>query len=244
MLLEQIMNNSAPLPFPAAALHEIYAGRNDDGAALSGLGLASATMADTVRPLLWVRQGMFDREVGIPCSTGLEAHGLAPARLVLIRTRDTLAAIQAGLEGARTPGLAAVMIELWGEGKIYDLTASRRLALAARASGAMVLVLRTAARPVPSAADTRWQVRAIPSRALAANAPGLPAFQITLLRARNGQEGLRYCLEWDRDARKLVSRSFPTGDALPRPAPLSGAPVSLPFNRQGAPAFPTRRRAG
>jgi len=236
------MNINVPLPLPPAALHEIYAGRNDDGVALCGLGLASAAIAGA--PVLWVRQGMYDREAGTPCSTGLEAHGFTPSRLILVRTRDMLATIQAGLEGARTIGLAMVMIELWGEGKIYDLTASRRLALAAKASGTTVLVSRVAAAPVPSAADTRWQARAVPSRALAANAPGLPAFEITLLRARNGQEGLCYCLEWDRDARRLISRSLPAaGDALSRPTPLSGAPVSVSFDRQGAKASPVWRRA-
>lgn len=236
------MNNNIPLPLPTGALHELYAGRNDDGAALCGLGLASA--ATTGAPLLWVRQEMVDCETGSPCSVGLEAHGLAPSRLILLRVRDTLAAIQAGLEGARTAGLAMVVIELWGEGKIYDLTASRRLALAARASGTTVLVLRTAATPVPSAADTRWQARAVPTRALAANAPGLPAFEITLLRARNGLEGLRYCLEWDRDAREFIPRSLPAAGTVPRPAPLSGAPISFPSDRQGAPAAPAWRRTG
>lgn len=245
MFLEQIMNINAPFSLPPAALHEFYADRGAEGAALCGLGLASAGGAAPSRPLLWVRQEVTDRERGAPCSTGLDAHGFASSRLILVRTRDMLATIQAGLEGARTPGLAAVMIELWGDGKVYDLTASRRLSLAAKVSGAMVLVCRLAASPVPSAADTRWQARALPSRALAAQAPGNPTFEITLLRARSGQEGLRYCLEWDRDTRELVPRSLPATRApLARSAPLSGASVPVPFDRKGAPASSSQRLAG
>jgi len=244
-MLEQNMNNETAFPLATAALHEFYAGRNDDGAALSGLALAAAGIECPTRPLLWVRQDMLDRETGTPCSTGLEAHGFASSRLILVRVRDTLGAIQAGLEGARTAGLAMVLVELWGEGKAYDLTASRRFSLAAKTSGASVLVLRVAAHPAPSAAETRWLTRAAPSQALAARAPGNPAFEITLLRARNGQEGLRYCLEWDRDTRKFISRALPAaGGALIRPAPLSGALAPVPFDRQGAPVLPTRRLAG
>ena len=46
----------------------------------------------------------------------------------------------------------------------------------------MVLLARGEAKPCPSAAHTRWQVAAAPSRALEAHAPGAPAFVLDLLR--------------------------------------------------------------
>ena len=72
---------------------------------------------------------------------------------------------------------------------LLDLTASRRLALAAEQSGVTLLMLRLEAEPVPSAADTRWAVSAAPSQALEANAPGPPQLEIELLRRRVGPFG-------------------------------------------------------
>jgi protein ImuA len=207
-------------------------------------------MAGAERAALWVRQAFLDREFGAPSPAGLMELGLDPGRITLVSAADAAAVLQAGLEGARCAALGAVVVELWGEPAALDLTANRRLALAARASGVSVLMPRVAARPRPSAAETRWEVRSAPSRALPANAPGNPAFDITLLRSRIGLEGRRYHLEWDRDARTLVAYApaagHPASDAPVRPAggpPLSGAVVALPVDRTGEPRPQPLRRA-
>ena len=70
----------------------------------------------------------------------------------------------------------------------------------------MTLMLRAGASPAPSAAQTRWQVRALPSRALAANAPGRPAFAVTLLRHRGGVVEREWRVEWDRDRKSFRGR--------------------------------------
>lgn len=241
---DSIHSHSADFVFPSEGLHEFYAAIHMDAACLSGCALM---LGQAVRPApyLWIRHGDGDREAGSPCPAGLRELNTDPAQAILVLSRDPASALQAALEGARTPHLAAVIVELWGAAPAYNLTASRRLAVAAKASGVLVLMMRVAAAPTPSAAETRWRVRAAPSRALAANAPGNPAFEITLLRARNRQEGLCYCVEWDRDARKLFSRFFPgIGDALIQPAPLSGAVVPVSFDRPGAPPDELRRQAG
>jgi protein ImuA len=236
-----------PVDLAPAALHELHAAA--DGIALSAAVLALAHAGGSA-PGLWVRHAALDRETGRPYPPGLGEFGLDPAQLILVRAWDALSALQAGLEGARCPGLSAVIIELWGETRAYDLTASRRLALAAKTSGVRVFVARIAAPPVPSAAETRWQLRGAPSRALAANAPGNPAFDLTLLRARNGQEGLSYHLEWNRDAGTFMASFVKAGigsPAAPPPAdgspPLSGAVVPVLFDRPDPPshgAFPQR----
>ncbi|WP_204272997.1 hypothetical protein, partial [Enterobacter hormaechei] len=56
--------------------------------------------------------------------------------------------------------LGAVVLEVWGEARQLDLVASRKLTLAAQASGVTALMLRIAATPIPSTAETRWIVRA------------------------------------------------------------------------------------
>lgn len=218
-----------------AALHEFYVDRTADAAALSGCMLSFGVLFAKERSLLWVRQATFDQEAGQPYPPGLREWGLDPARLMLLRARDVTAALQGALEGARCPGLGAVFLELWGEAPAYDLTASRRLALAARASGVSLLVSRIGAKARPSAAETRWAMRALPSRALAAQAPGFPAFKLTLLRARHGREGLNDHLEWNRDVRQFLSRS--PGEDRPAertPSSLPGLVVPVSFDRSRA----------
>jgi protein ImuA len=114
-----------------------------------------------------------------------------------------------------------------------DLTASRRLSLAAEKSGVPLLLLRMNAEPVPSAAETRWRVAAAPSHALPGNAPGMPCFDVELLRCRSRPAGQSWRLEWDRD-RKLF-----------RDAALPGAVVPVPLRQQVAEtgAEPLRRVA-
>jgi protein ImuA len=232
------------------ALHEFYAAAEADGTALISVVSALAHGARSAFTL-WIRHAGMDRACGLPYPPGLVEFGLDPARIILVQTRDVQAALQAGLEGARCAALGAVLIELHGEARLYDLTASRRLALAARASGTPVLLARTAAMPVPSAAETRWRVCARISQALSAHAPGKPAFELTLLRARNGQGDMRYHLEWDRDARVFNNRhaaasTTPDTQHDRIDTPLPGLVVPVSFNRpDAAEQHPApQRRAG
>ena len=241
-------------------LHELYAGAEADGASLSALAMMlgeaskrEGAREDAREATLWVRHEALTREAGAPHPAGLAELGLDPGRLLLLRARDAPSALQGGLEGARCAALGAVIIELRGEARAYDLTASRRLALAARASGVSVFVVRAAAAPMPSAAETRWLARAAPSRALAAKAPGHPAFHLVLLRARNGQEGLQHHLEWNRDAQRLESNPSGHGETAPArqldggaSTPLSRGVVAIPVHRPDTARDepPPHRRAG
>ncbi|MCA3659948.1 MAG: hypothetical protein INF07_01810, partial [Methylobacterium sp.] len=105
----------ASLPTLArGALHEFYAARASDSAALSGCALAIGQVLAQGRPCLWVRQEAFDREAGHPHAPGLCEFGLDPASLMILRAKDARAALQAGLEGARCAGLGVVFLELCG----------------------------------------------------------------------------------------------------------------------------------
>lgn len=232
-----------------AALHEIYAAEVADLAAATGfaLGLAlrtgqadgGAQEAAAERPILWARQDFVDAEAGRLHAPGLNELGLDPSRFLLVRARDGEGVLRAGAEAARCPALGAVLIEPWGEPRPFDLTASRRLALAAEGSGVPVLLLRVAAAEAPSAARTRWQVRALASRALEANAPGAPAFAVRLLRQRGGAAEREWRVEWDRDRRTFAERSlFDRPDRLAsrtdHAAPLSRPLVPPPGDGQVA----------
>lgn len=247
---DQERHSFSDLGIAPAAVHEFYAAQADSATAAGG----ALILAQLAKPgaQLWVRCPDHEREAGAPYAPGLTELGLDPARIILARAPDAVRALQAGLEAARCPALGAVLLELWGAAKPYDLVASRRLALAAKDSRVPVLIVRIAGEPRPSAAATRWLARAAPSRALATHAPGDPAFELTLLRARNGRDGLRYRLEWNRDVRGLIVQPVAAAndDACDLPmredtgAPLSGAVVPVSFDRSGAPhdgACPWRR---
>lgn len=227
-------------------LNEFFPIREQAATAVAGLVMGGLIGCGGAGRVLWARHSLADIEVGATYMPGLCEYGFDPARIIMIRSTKTLDLLQAGLEGARTVGLGAVVIELWGEAKAYDLTASRRLALAARTSGVTVIITRISASPRPSAAERRWRVETLPSRPLLARAPGPPRFAVSLLRARNGHEGLSYHLEWDRDERHFTILSSPDHkpNAHPRRdslATLSGIVVAFPSSGEEQAPF---RRAG
>ena len=186
----------------AAALHEFYADNVEDGSAAAAFALLVAMRGCAPgRPVLWVREDRGVRYAGRLYAPGFVALGFDPGALVLVTAPDTLSVLKAGADLVKCGQIGAVVIEPWGKAPQLDLTASRRLAMAAAVSGVLALMVRIDASPVPSAAQTRWQVAAAPSTPLAANAPGYPAFDIGLLRHRGGIAGFNARVEWNRDER-------------------------------------------
>lgn len=208
-----------------AALHEVYAPGTADLAAATGFAVGMAIRAAGMRPILWVRQDFLDAETGRLHPPGLAELGLDPARILLVRARDAEGVLRAGAEAARCSALGAALIEPWGEPRLFDLTASRRLSLAAEASGVTTVLLRAAASQAASAAQTRWLVRALLSRGLEANAPGDPAFSVTLLRHRGGLSEREWRVEWNRDRQSFQERRL---DAAPLSRPLVPLPADGP----------------
>lgn len=204
---------------PRSCVHEVYAAEPGDAAAAAGfvLGLALSMAAGSMP--LWLRGQRAVHLGGVIQGNGWTELGGIPDGGLLGVVPDTTALLRAAVDGLRRAALGAVIVEAWGRMRELDLTASRRLALAAEKSGVPLLLLRIDATPVPSAAQTRWQVAAAPSRALPGNAPGPPTFDISLLRQKAGPSGLSWRLEWDRDQRMFR-------DATP-----SGAVVSVPVHR-------------
>lgn len=218
------------------ALHEVYALGGADVAAATGFAIALALRAApgpaTPGPILWARQDYVDTESGRLHAPGLAELGLDPDRVIVVRAPDALGVLRAGAEALRCSALSAVLIEPWGEAGAIDLVATRRLSLAAGDAGVPALMVRLAASPKPSAAATRWAVRSLPSQALEAGAPGLPAFAITLLRNRAGTAGHEWRVEWNRDERCFRNRH---GQELGRARPALPRPVgAVSANRPGA----------
>ena len=199
-------------------LHEVMVDDSEDAGSLSGFAAMLALRIDAGKPSLWLRTEAAERRAGKLYASGLNEIGLHGGDLILGLLGDDAALLKAANDAARCAGLGALVVESWGEPKPLDLTATRRLMLAAEASGVTVLLLRGETRESPSAADTRWRVSAAPSIALAADAPGPPALDLELLRRRAGPAGRRWRVEWNRDR-----RTFQPSDSQA----LSGAVLPL-----------------
>jgi protein ImuA len=217
-----------------AGLHEFYAASEADSAATGGFALASAnqllsktqSLAHAAR-ILWARHDLLQSEAGSIYPPGLLEFGISPGTVTLVRTRSPQDTLQAGLDAARCSALAIVLVEFWGEARIYNLTASQRLAFAAKSSGTALFILRHRATPLSSAAETRWSVKSLMSRSTA-YAPGRPAFEITLLRHRTGAAGQTWSVEWNRETRSFEDAS----EVIQRNTAISRHLAAIPSHRE------------
>jgi protein ImuA len=221
----------APLGYPAAdaclkgglargALHEVFAGAAGHEAAASGFALAlAARVLSKHKWLLWIRQDFSALEAGEIHGGGLLELGLDPARVLMLRVADAEGALRAAGDALDCKGLGAVVIEPWGEPRIFDLVASRRLTLAASKHNVTAILLRMNAEPAPSAAETRWLIHAAASPPDDEDDWGKPLFDAELARNRHGPLG-RWVMEWDCDDRvfKKTHRRVVAAAPADRPA--------------------------
>ena len=223
----------------AATVHEVFA-EGHQGAAATGFIAGLAGRVTSRRPLVWVRQDFSEIESGALSMSGLAELGLDPRLLVTVRAADVDAALRTAADALACDALGAVVLEVWGEPRQLDLVASRKLTLAAQASGVTALLLRLAATPQPSTAETRWIVRAARSPPASPSMPaapwhawGAPVFDAELVRHRHGPVG-RWIMEWKCDECLF---SEPAAD----PQPLAATPAHRPHQ---ATVDATLRRAG
>jgi protein ImuA len=205
-------------------LHEFYSSQSDDGPSVVGFAAILASLAcQQSGIILWLRHERAEQRIGRLQAEGLVHLGLDPGRVLFVMASDPPNLLRAAVDAVRCTSLGAVVIEVWGKVPTLDLTASRRLMLAAEKSGVTILLLRIDAEPTTSAAETRWSVTAASSSALEANAPGQPAFDIELLRRRAGPAGLTARLEWNRDQHCFETKSDST--ARTKPCTIIHAPA-------------------
>ena len=216
-----------------AAVHEVFA-EGRQSAAATGFVAGLAGRISPRRPLVWVRQDFSEIESGALSMSGLCELGLDPRLLVTVRAPDTDAALRTAADALACDALGVVVLEVWGQARQLDLVASRKLTLAAAASGVTALLLRMAAEPRPSTAETRWIVRAAHSpRSSPWHGWGAPVFDAQLVRNRHGPVG-RWIMEWNCDGCLFREPSA-------YPQPVAATPAHRPHQAQ---AFTERRRAG
>lgn len=180
-----------------AALHEIGATPGHAGAA-AGFALALATRAqETAKETLWIATDFGTHETGSLYGPGLAQFGLSTERLLIVRVARPVDALFAMEEALKCRALSAVVAEF---GAAPDLTATRRLALAAKDHGGLGLILRHKADDAPSAARTRWLAASAPSQPDEFGGLGPAAFSLSLTRNRRGPCGA-WTLTWDHHER-------------------------------------------
>jgi protein ImuA len=174
--------------------------------ATSGFGLAVAARASgDRRQVLWIATDYAAGEGGGPYGPGLDLFGLAAARLLVLRVSKPVDVLWAMEEALRCRALACVVAEMTGAGEAADLTATRRLALAAREgvsarNSGLGLLIRHRTTSMPSAAATRWEIAAALSQPDAYGGIGRARFDLSLRKNRRGPSG-RWIIEWDHHER-------------------------------------------
>lgn len=164
------------------ALHEVAGAgadmADDCAATLFMAGIAARAWG----PVLWVvrRRDLF--------APGLSQAGLDHKRLLYAEAQDDTELLAVMEEGLRHRGLGAVI----GEVKRADMTATRRLQLAAEGGRTIALLQRRHARAggdplaAPSAAVTRWRIAPAPSTPLPVEGVGRHRWRLELVRQKGG----------------------------------------------------------
>jgi len=203
-----------------SAVHEVFA-EGHQGAAATGFIAGIAGRLGQRRPLVWVRQDFAELESGALSPHGLAELGLDPRLLVTVRAQDTDAALRTAADALACDALGAVVLHLVARVSKRRFVRVRKLTLASQASGVAALLLRVAAEPRPSTAETRWIVRAARSPPGSPwDAWGAPVFDAQLVRHRHGPVG-RWIMEWKCDECQFSEPSS-------YPQPVAAAPAHRP----------------
>jgi protein ImuA len=215
-----------------AGLHEVITASDQNFSAFPGVSGASTGFAAWLvkkslqhRPglALWCRRATsrFDPQ---PYGPGL-LPWLDPTRLLLVEARQQADVLWALEEGLHCKGVTTVL----GEIGSADLTATRRLLLAAESSGSMALLLRPQSAATSSAALTRWQVAAAPAR----STEGLrdiahPHWRVELRRARGvllNDAQSSFLMEWNDETGDLAVAASPLDRSAGAPRPAMARPA-------------------
>jgi len=179
------------------ALHEVAARDHCAHPAALGflLALARNAIGSRANAIVWPlgkQAGAF----GAPYGPGLKAFGIDPAQILFVRCKTREDILWAMEEALRIGGIGAVVGARVAR---MNLTASRRLQLAAENSGIPAILLRTHKDDATSAAATRWRVSPCGAARDRFGFSANPRWRVTLERVRGGRIG-EWVVEWDHEA--------------------------------------------
>lgn len=201
-----------------AALHEVAPAAPVHLAAACGFALTLAARAQkqcgSAQSSLLIQTDFARHEGGRLYGLGLHLLGLDPRHLLVLRVPRALDALFAMEEGLRCRALACVITELTEDAPAADLTATRRLSLAAREGGGLGVLLRHRASIAPSAAITRWSVAAAAGPRDNYGGIGATSFLLSLVKNRRGACG-QWPLNWNHHDCIFVPATHSLGVAAP-----------------------------
>ena len=164
-------------------LHEFAGASPAFEHAAAPLSFVAGVLARLRGPVLWClpRRDLF--------APGLAGNGLNPERVIYAETHKDADILPLVEEGLRCPGVAGVV----GEVSRMSFDASRRLQLAAEASGVTACLVRRwrGASDIelarPTAAMTRWRISSLPSGELTSPGLGPSRWRVDLLRCSGAE---------------------------------------------------------
>src|SRR3954447_6948253 len=198
------------------ALHEIAGGGLGAVHGAAAVLFVAGVLARLDGAVLWCLRS---RDLFAPALAGA---GLHPDRVIFAEAGEEKTVLICMEEGLRHVGLAGVV----GEVARLPMTASRRLQLAAEASGVTAFVIRrwrtlqeAEAFGQPTAAMTRWRITALPSAPLPVPGIGRARWRLELVRVRGGEGG-----SWDVEACDAQGRLAVPSDLEDRAAAPAEGP--------------------
>ena len=208
---------------PLGCLHEA---RGDGSVAgTAALTAFAAALAGRLGTVLWCGKRKDAHGSGF-YGPGLAQVGLKPEQFLAVTAASDAAVLGTMEEGLRHAFLACVV----GEVEQLDLTASRRLQLAAEKSGVTAFVLRAPSRckgggrdgveTEPIAAASRWRITPLPSTPHVIPEAGRARWRLELLQSRSGATG--YWIVEAPDAQGYLHLSAPVGDGFAKAPVASG----------------------
>jgi protein ImuA len=205
------------------AVHEVLAAQHGAKPAAFGFAMALAALAQSARcgPMGLVLSRRALRDFGSPYGHGLQKLGLDPRRLIVVETRGDKDALWAIEEILKSKAALAMVVAILGSNRdrTRHLTESRRLSLAAAASGTPLVLVSSPAEMQASAAVTRWRIgtAAKGRRGPQEQQPfARSRWSLALERCRNGRTG-QWLIEWDH-----VAHRFHLAQGLADHAPVAG----------------------
>jgi len=193
------------LPGPGLAggvLHEVIAATHEEAPAALSFLLALTCLALKPKPglaVLVVAQRAFD-QWGELYGHGLDRLGVDPGRLMLVAARtdkEALWAIEETLRSRVQPAMVSGALA-----SCPDLTASRRLNLAAAALAIPLTLACTEKGSGGSAAATRWRIATLPASRDRFGTLLNPCWKVSLERCRHGRPG-KWFVEWNHVAHRF-----------------------------------------
>lgn len=188
---------------PATGVTEIHAHLTRDAGAVSGLALGFAARALGGKPLVWIATSEMLHEAGAPYLPGIAAfYGIRSGQLFVAEASKTADALWVAEEAASLEAIGVILLELRGNPRALDLTATRRLHRRALAAGHPLFLLRHGALAQSTAAPLRLIVSpapATPRWTLAGpleGSIGPPAFHVLIDKNRLSPQAA-FLLQWN-----------------------------------------------